>query len=85
MNRIYAKIVKDNKMMGDYIYELRSDFVIHDFFDYMAEICAKLDIPVPMILVKHIKNFLLYNSTTFIPEDFVESFPYDKLIVEIYN
>lgn len=85
MNRIYAKIVKDNKMMGDYIYELQSDFVIHDFFDYMTEICAKLDIPVPMILVKHIKNFLLYNSTTFIPEDFVESFPYDKLIVEIYN
>ena len=85
MNRIYAKLVTDNKLCGDYIYELQSDFVIHDFFEYMADICGKLDVPVPMILVKHIKIFLLYNSTTLRKEDFVESFPYDKLVVEIYN
>lgn len=85
MNRIYAKLTIDNKLISDYIYELQEDFVIHNFFDYLAEICAKLDVPVPIILVKHIKNFLLYNSTTFTKDDFVESFPYNKLVVEIYN
>lgn len=85
MNKIYAKLVTDNKLISDYIYELKEDFVIHDFFDYMTDICAKLDVPVPMILVKHIKNFLLYNATLFSKDDFVESFPYDKLVIEIYN
>lgn len=85
MFRIYAKLITNNKVISDYIYELKSEFAIHDFFEYLQEICANLDVPTPIILTKHIKNFLIFDSTTFLPEDFVESFPYDKMVIEIYK
>lgn len=85
MFKIYAKLITDNKVNLDYVYELKNEFAIHDFFEYIQEICAQLDVPTPIILTKHIKNFLIFDSTTFLPEDFVESFPYDKLLVEIYK
>ena len=85
MFRIYAKLIKNNKVKADFVYELQNDFAIHDFFEYLQEICANLDIPTPILLTKHIKNFLIFDSTTFIEEDFVESFPYDKLLLEIYK
>ena len=85
MFKIYAKLIKNNKVVSDYVYELQNDFAIHDFFEYLQEICASLDLPTPILLTKHIKNFLIFDSTTFLPEDFVESFPYDKLLLEIYK
>ena len=85
MFRIYAKLVKNNKVVSDYVYSLTSDFTIHDFFEYLQEICANLDIPTPIILTKHVKNFLLFDNTIFTQDDFVESFPYDKLVIEIFK
>lgn len=85
MFKIYSKLVTNNKVMAGYVYTLSSEFTIHDFFEYLQEICAHLDIPTPIILTKHIKNFLLFDNTIFIQDDFVESFPYDKLVIEIFK
>ena len=85
MFKIYAKLLTDNKVVSNYIYTLQIDFVINDFFEYVQEICSALDIPTPIILTKHIKNFLIFDSTTFLPEDFVESLSYDKLVLEIFK
>ena len=85
MFKIYAKLIKNSKVTADYVYDINGEFIIHNFFDYLQEICMTLDVPTPIILTKHIKNFLLFDSTTFLPEDFVESFPFDKLVLEIYK
>lgn len=81
--KILGKVIKKNKVVCDYIYEIQGDFVIHNFFDYVNEICANLDLPVPIILTTHIKNFLLFNSTFFTQQDFVEKFYDDKFVIEI--
>ncbi len=81
--KILAKIITNNKVVKDYVYEVKGDFVIHNFFDYVNDICAQLDLPVPIILTKHIKNFLLFNSTFFTKDDFVEKFFEDKFVLEI--
>ena len=81
--RILAKVIKNNKIKKDYIYQLENDFTIHDFFEYMSDICSELDLPVPIVMTKHIKNFILFDSTTFTQEDFVETLGYDKLVLEI--
>lgn len=81
--RILGKVIKKNRIVRDYIYEIDGDFVIHDFYDYVEEICHNLDLPVPIILTTHIKNFLLFNSTFFTQEDFVEKFFEDKFVIEI--
>ena len=85
MFKIYAKLITDNKVKADYVYELKSEFTIHDFFEYVQEICANLDIPTPIILTKHIKNFLIFDNTIFTEPDFIESFPYDKFAIEIFK
>jgi len=85
MLRIYAKLIIDGRVCESYIHQINGGFVIQDFFDYLQEICSNLDIPNPIILTKHIKNFIIFDSTTFLPEDFVESFPYDKLVLEVYK
>ena len=81
--RILGKVIKKNRIVRDYIYEIDGDFVIHDFYSYVEEICHNLDLPVPIILTTHIKNFLLFNSTFFTQEDFVEKFFEDKFVIEI--
>lgn len=81
--RILGKVIHKNRIVRDYIYEVDGDFVIHDFYNYIEEICHNLDLPVPIVLTTHIKNFLLFNSTFFTQEDFVEKFFEDKFVVEI--
>ena len=85
MFKIYAKLITNNKVVSDYVYELKNDFSISDFFEYLQEICGHFDVPTPILLTKHIKNFLIFDNTIFTQEDFVESFPYDKLMIEIYK
>ena len=54
----------------------------HAFQEYIKEICYMLDIPNPVVLTKHIKNFILFNSTYFTEEDFVESINFERLVIE---
>ncbi len=83
--RIWAKNMTDNKIVSDYVYDVDGDFDIHDFPEYISQICEKLDIPTPIILIKHIKNFLIFNSTFFTPDEFVESYFYEKFEIQLIN
>jgi len=82
MFRILAKTTIDNKIINSYVFESSDDFEIDNFFDYVNSICYELDIPNPVILVKHIKNFILFNYTTFFEEDFVEKVNFEKMVLE---
>lgn len=50
----------------------------------ITTLCGMLDIPTPLILNKHMQQFSLYRSATFLPADFVEKVLFSKMIVEIY-
>ena len=79
---IFAKTTIDNRMLNHCKYELENDFTIGEFEEYIKEICYMLDIPNPVVLTKHIKNFILFNSTYFTEEDFVESINFERLVIE---
>ena len=36
--------------------------------EYLQEICGHFDIPTPILLTKHIKNFLIFDNTIFTEE-----------------
>ena len=38
MFKIYAKIITDNKVISDHVYELTREFAITDFFEYIQDI-----------------------------------------------
>ena len=80
--RIWAKAMKDGKIRKQTVYEREGKVVYSQFFTYLSEICATLDVPTPVLLKTHIFNFAKFNHVNFLPRDFVENFAYDKLVLE---
>ncbi len=80
--RIWAKAMKGGKIRKQFVYERPAEIVYAEFFEYLTEICEKLDIPTPVLTKTHIFNFAKFNHVKFIKRDFVESMEYDQLFLE---
>ena len=80
--RIWAKLISNGKIKEQFVYEKDEKLTYSRFFDYLAEICAKLDVPTPVLMKTHIFNFAKFNHVTFLPRDSVEYFGYDQLFLE---
>lgn len=82
MFKIWAKVIKNHKIIGDCIYHSADKFNEAEFLYYLTDICHDLDIPTPVILSSHIRNYSLFNTTKFRKEDFVEHVNFDMLQLE---
>ncbi len=82
MLRIWAKVIKNDKIVKETMYENFSPVDYSKFFDWIRDICEALDCPTPVIIKTHIFNYAKYNTVRFTPGDFVESVDFDKLILE---
>ena len=80
--KIWAKLMLDGKIKKQMVYEKDEKLTYSHFFDYLVEMCAKLDIPTPVLTKTHIFNFAKFNHVKFLPRDFVESLGYDHLFLE---
>ncbi len=85
MVKIFAKTIVGDKVKKTYKYSCDDDFEIDHFFDYVKDICEHFDSPTPVILAKHIRDFIVFSTTTFKSEDFVEKVFFDKLVLESYS
>lgn len=82
MFKIWAKVLKNDKIKKQYVLE-KPDVIDYSlFFDYVREICENLDIPTPVIIKTHIFNYAKYNVLRFKKDDFVEKIDFDKLVLE---
>ena len=82
MIKMWAKIINQEKIVAQILYESIDNFSNETFYLHVAEICHKLDIPSPIVLPTHIKHYTNYNNTTFKARDFVEYINFDKLVIE---
>ena len=82
MVRIWAKILSNDKIVKETIFEDNSEFNTNNFFDYLSIICERLDIATPIILNKHIYHYITFNNTTFLPVDFPENVSFYKFVLE---
>lgn len=80
--KIWAKLITNGKIKKQIVYERDEKLVYSQFFDYLTDMCQKLDIPTPVLLKTHIFNFAKFNHVKFTPKDFVEHFSYDQLFLE---
>jgi len=85
MIKIFAKTIVNEKISKTYKYINDEDFEIDHFYDYVKDICEHFDSPSPVVLVKHIRDYILFGTTTFVPGDFVEKVFFDKLVLETYK
>lgn len=82
MFRIWAKILKEGKIVKQTVYESDAKFTYSEFFNYLADICEELDIATPVLLKTHIFNYAKFSTTRFIPRDFAEPVDFDKLVLD---
>lgn len=82
MFKIWAKVIKNGKIIKQTTYEKEGKFSYSKFFDYLADICEELDICTPVLLKTHIFNYAKFNTVRFIPRDFAEVIDFDKLVLD---
>ncbi len=82
MFRIWAKILKDGKIVRQLTYSRDEKFAYSRFFEYLADICEGLDIATPVLVKTHIFNYAKFNTVRFLPRDFAESVDFDKLVLD---
>lgn len=82
MIRLWAKIMVNNKIKKDAIYEEFAPLSATTFYDCLTEICHKFDISTPVVIAKHYENFCEFNHVKFLPRDFIDSVSFDSLIIE---
>ena len=84
MIKIYAKTIRNGKIKNSLKYVNDEDFEIDHFENYIKDICEKFDSPTPIILAKHIRDYILFGISTFVVDDFIEKVFFDKLVIESY-
>ena len=57
MIRIWAKVMKKDKILSQYMFEKFSEMDYSEFFSYLKEICENLDIATPVLIKTHLFNF----------------------------
>ena len=80
--KIWAKIIFDEKIIKNKIFNIDDKFSLDNFEDYLTEICADFDIPRPITLYKHLHHFNDFNITIYNKSDFIEWIDFDKLVLE---
>lgn len=80
--KIWARLVTDDKIQKDILYHSPLKMSKTNYEVWLREICHQLDVPNPVLLDHHFKNFVNFHNTKFKQDDFVETLDYDVLIVE---
>ncbi|MBQ2712573.1 MAG: hypothetical protein IJF71_04270 [Clostridia bacterium] len=82
MFKIWAKTIINHKVRKNEIFVFEERFDASLFWDYLAEICYKLDLPTPVLLSKHVNSFVEFHSAKFVPGDFIDAVDFDELVLE---
>lgn len=80
--KIWARLVTDDKIQKDMLYHSSLKMSKDNYEVWLRDICHQLDVPNPVILDHHFKNFVNFHNTKFRRDDFVETLDYDIFIVE---
>lgn len=83
MFQLWGKIYMHGKIFRDAV--ISSEDSSNPFDECLRRLCADFDLEKPVLLSKHEKELKTYSLTTFRADDFIDSFPYEKLEVEIIS
>lgn len=81
--RIWTKLMKKEKILKDNVYKLPDNYDINRLSLYLSDICNELDIAMPILLEKHYHHLYFFKGTTFLPSDFIDPCPFDKMVCEL--
>ena len=82
MVKISAKIIRNHKTVKTFTYVNVNEYDRNSFYDYLVEICRKLDISTPIVIPYNVDCYENFNSVSFKSEDFVDTVTFDSLLLE---
>ena len=81
MLKIWLKTIEENRITSQKTLKMNEPYS-RDLLEYMIRtILEQMDIPAPVFISAHFVNFEEYKITRFLPRDFVETVPFDKIEV----
>ena len=78
MPRLWARIIKKHRIERQATYDCRYE----DVEEALTELCREFDIPRPLWLDKHTREYAEFRRTQFLPEHFMEDVPFQRLEIE---
>ena len=81
--KIWAKVMKGDKILRDVIYESELSLTPSNFQKMLQEISYKVDVATPVNLPTHFKHFERFNRVKYLPRDFMEEVHFDYMLVEL--
>ncbi len=78
MPRLWARIIKKHRIDR----QATAECAFQDAEAALTELCRGFDIPRPIWLNKHTREFEEFRRTQFLPEHFIEEVPFQKLEIE---
>lgn len=84
MFRLWAKLIKDNRLLKDtVICDESDDTRTHKVFKALDSICYEFDLGKPIWLDSTIEDFKRHAKTRFSKDNFVEEIEFDYLEIQI--
>ncbi len=78
MPRLWAKIIKKHRIEK----QATAPCTFEGVEDALTELCHEFDIPRPLWLNKHYREFEEFRRTQFLPEHFMEDVSFQRLDIE---
>ena len=81
MFRIWGKIIKDNRLVKDYVVCIEDYTMTRTQKVYKAldELCIQFDLAVPIWLELNKNDFICHSRTKFTQDNFIETIEFDYL------
>lgn len=78
MSRLWARVINRHRIERQATVPCDREAVE----DALTELCREFDIPAPLWLNKHYREFGDFRRTQFLPEHFMEEVPFQRLELE---
>ena len=78
MPRLWARIINRHRIERQATYDCRFE----DVEEALTALCHEFDIPRPICLDKHEREYGEFRRTRFLPEHFMEEVPFQRLEIE---
>ena len=82
MIKICAKLIKNHKTIKSINYINLNDYESENFYNYVVDVCRKLDVSTPLVIPYYVECYEKFNSVSFKKDDFVDNVTFDKLLLE---
>ncbi len=84
MFRLWAKLIKENRLLKDTTIENDSkDTRTHKIFQALDDVCIAFDLGKPIWLKANVNDFKRHAKTRFLQDNFIEEIEFDFLEIQV--